>query len=148
MTEIIAAIVGGLLTLLGAVVIWVLKEKAQRRRVRSEKLQDLVKAIHRAHLQVLRLNGAYASKADEFEMENTVNEIAASVSLFFPEFGGYADRLRLFYLDSITGLPHAPMAGELRALEQDLIAVWEGYTEVLTLNRKHRFPDHHQSGRS
>jgi len=134
--ELIAALVGSLLTLIGGFAVWVLQERNQNKRIRTEKLQELIKVIHRTNLQVLRLGGKYGSTQAEQEMENSINEIEAVVTLHFPEFRPLSNRVYKAFVLSLGDESHEKIIGELRGLEQDLINVWEGSKAVLSPGRK------------
>jgi HAMP domain-containing protein len=134
-SELIAALVGSLLTLLGGFAVWALQERNQNKRVRAEKLQELIKAIHRTNLQVLRLDGKYSSEQAEQEMENSINEIEAIVTLHFPEFRVLSGRVYKAFVLSLGEGSLTNIASELRGLEQDLINFWEGSKAVLAPDR-------------
>jgi hypothetical protein len=133
--ELIAALAGSLLTLLGCFAVWWLQAKSQHKRTRAEKLEEIIRAIHRANLIVERLDGHYPNKQAEQEMENTVNEIATLVTLYFPEFRRLSARVYKAFVHTLGGESHTKLAGELRGLEQDLINAWEGYKAVLSPDR-------------
>ena len=136
MTEIIAAVVGAFLALIGGFAVWTLQDRAENKRIRREKMQELITAIHRVNLQVLRLDGKYGSPSAEQEMENSINEIQAIVTLYFAEFRPLSERVFSAFVNTTSGGSHVQLMGELRGLEQDLINVWEGSQGALSPQRK------------
>jgi len=134
--ELIAAVVGSLLTLAGGFAVWILQERTQNKRVRAEKLQELIKAIHRTNMQVLRLDGKYSSTQAEHEVENSINEIEAIVTLHFPEFRALSGRVYKAFVLSLSDESLEKITAELRGLEQDLINFWEGSKGVFDPDRK------------
>ena len=133
---VLSAFLGASVSLTGVVVAWLPRERSDRRRLRAEKLEALIRVIHRANILAKINEDGYVSSVSEQETENAVSEIDALVSLHFSELRVLSNRVGKAFSLSLCDSTTNKFVGELRGLEQDVMALWGGSKNVLRPDRK------------
>jgi hypothetical protein len=121
------AFIGFAFSLLGAIIMSNVNKRESWRRLRMEKLELLVRTIHKANQELRRFEDSPVGK-DHRNVEDTINDISTIITLYFPEFAPLDARVGkafVFWLGrGDEALP--TLLGELRGLEQDVVNHFQG----------------------
>jgi hypothetical protein len=132
-----SVLLGAAVSLSATLFAWHLRERSDRKRLRSEKLELLIKTIHRANILAVANEGGYRAPQAERETENAVNEVDLLVSLHFPVLKPLSDRVGKAFTLTLTTPSQRALVSELRGLEQDVMIAWRGgEKDVMNPQRK------------
>jgi hypothetical protein len=124
---IFGAFIGFGFSLLGAIIMRKINQRDLWRRLRMEKLELLVRTIHKANQELRRFNKP-PQHQDHQDIEDTINDISTIITLYFPEFAPLEARVgKAFARWMGTGEEASTsLLGELRGLEQDVVNHFQG----------------------
>jgi len=134
---IIGAVVGFGFSLIGGFIMWKVNQSDQWRRLRMDKMELLIRTIHKAN-QELRRVGESPAPNDFRDMEDLVNEISTIITLYFPTLSPLEHRLGKSLVHWMGRDDEAleTFQGELRGLEQDAVTVFQGQLSIAEILEK------------